>query len=142
MKIAHKAASSFRNVLSQDEIRSCILKALFRAVGKYDKTNNVKFTSYLHNGVRFECLGQAKVNKSDKKQLNSSIPDHRNPLAEFEMRDVIESVCDDPQLIFDRFYNNMTITEIAKDRKVCGETIRIRIGKNLEKMRLSLEKSV
>jgi DNA-directed RNA polymerase specialized sigma subunit len=142
MKIAYNAASSFRNILTPDEIQSCVLKALFRAVNKYDKSSNAKFTSYLYNGVRFECLGQAKINKSDKQQLTNAIPDPRNPMAEFEMKDVIESTCDDPELIFDRFYKNMTITEIAKSRKVCGETVRIRIGKNLEKMRIALKKSV
>ncbi len=142
MKIAYNAASSFKNSLTSEEIQNCVLKALFRAVNKYKKSNNVKFTSYLHNGVRFECLGQVKINKSNKHQLTSAIPDPKNPMAEFEMRDVIESVCDDPEIIFDRFYKNMTITEIAKSRKVCGETVRIRIGKNLEKMRISLKKSV
>lgn len=142
MKIAYNAAGSFRSILSPEEIQSCVLKALFRAVNKYDNSNNVKFSSYLYNGVRFECLGQAKINKSDKQQLTSSIPDHRDPIAEIEMKDVIDSVCDDPEIIFDRFYKNMTIKEIAKSRKVCGETVRIRIGKNLEKMRSSLKKSV
>ena len=142
MKTAYNAASSFRNILTSEEIKSCVLKALFRAVNKYDKSRNVKFTSYLYNGVRFECHSQTKTNKRHKRRLTNAIPDTRNPMAEFEMKDVIESVCDDAELIFDRFYKNMTITEIAKIRKVCGETVRIRIAKNLEKMRISLKKSV
>ena len=35
--------------------------------------------------------------------------------------------CDDPDLMYDRYYNNMTIKEIAQQRGVCGETIRIKI---------------
>jgi len=142
MKIAQNAASSFRNVLSQDEIRSCILTAILRAVKKYDKESNTKFTSYLHNGVVFECLSQRKSNKNDNNQLHVNITDNRDEFADLDTRDLIESVCDDPSLIFDRFYGNMTIKELAEKRSVCGETIRIRLQKNLEKIKRALVKSV
>ena len=142
MKVAQNAASSFRHILSQDEIKSCILNALLRAVKKYDKRSKAKFTSYLHNGVVFECLSQRKFNLKQTKSLHSNITDSRNPFEEVETRDLIESVCDDPSLIFDRFYGNMTIKELSKNRNVCGETIRIRLHKNLEKIKLALKKSV
>lgn len=142
MKVAHNAASSFRHVLSQDEIKSCILNALLRAVKKYDKRNKAKFTSYLHKGVVFECLNQRKFNKNNTSQLHPNITDTRNVFSDIDTRDLIESVCDDPELIYDRFYKNMTIKELSESRGVCGETIRIRLNKNLEKVKLSLQKSV
>ena len=39
-------------------------------------------------------------------------------------------------------HKNMSIKEIAKNRGVCGETIRIKINKNLKKLKLALQKSV
>jgi DNA-directed RNA polymerase specialized sigma24 family protein len=50
------------------------------------------------------------------------------------MMDAIQVKCDDPELVIDRFYNGMTIRELAKARRVCGETIRIRLKKNLKKL--------
>lgn len=142
MKVAQNAASSFRNVLSPDEIKSCILNAILRAVKKYDKRSKTKFTSYLHNGVVFECLSQRKFNRNNNNQLHTNISDHRDEVSDFETRDLIESVCDDPSLVIDRFYGNMTIKELAEKRSVCGETIRIRLNKNLEKIKHALRKSV
>lgn len=143
MRVAYSASSSFSTTLSKDEIQSCILNALWRASKKYNKRNKTKFTSYLYNGVVFECLSQRKFNRSKRGvTLNETIADNYNPVAEIDMIDTIEAKCEDPTLVIDRFYKNMTINELAKNRKVCGETIRIRLKKNLEKLRFSMTNSV
>lgn len=143
MRVAYNAASSFNSSLSKDEIQSCILNALWRSASKYNKRNKTKFTSYLHNGVVYECLSQRKFNQSKRTSvLHENIEDKRNPIAEIDMMDTIKVKCDDPTLVIDCFYKNMTIKELAQDRGVCGETIRIRLKKNLEKLRFSLAKSV
>jgi DNA-directed RNA polymerase specialized sigma24 family protein len=142
MNVAQNAASSFRKILSQDEIKSCILNAILRAVNKYDKRSKAKFTTYLHSGVVFECLSQRKFNRNNNAQLQVNIPDRRDPFVDFETRDLIESVCDDPSLVIDRLYGDMTIKELARTRGVCGETIRIRLNKSLEKIKYALNKSV
>jgi len=143
MRIAYSAASSFSPCLSRDEIQSCILNALWRAANKYNKRNKMKFTSYLYNGVIFECLSQRKFNLSKKAAtLHENVKDSYDPIVDIDMMDTINIKCEDPKLVIDRFYNNMTINELAKDRGVCGETIRIRLKKNLEKLRYSLAKSV
>ena len=51
------------------------------------------------------------------------------------MLDEVETCCEEPDLIYDRFYKNMTVKEIAKNKGVCSETIRVRINKNLTKLR-------
>ena len=143
MRVAYSAASSFSTTLSKDEIQSCILNAIWKASNKYNKRNKTKFTSYLHNGVVYECLSQRKFNRSKKGvTLDETIADKYNPVAEIDMIDTIEAECDDPKLVIDRFYKNMTINELAEDRGVCGETIRIRLKKNLEKLRFSMTNSV
>jgi DNA-directed RNA polymerase specialized sigma24 family protein len=142
MKVAQNAASSFRESLSQDEIKSCILNAILRASRKYDKRNGAKFTSYLHNGVVLECLNQYKFNKKKTQNLDIHIQDKSTHMSDFETKDLIESVCDDPELVLDRFFGNMTVKELSKKMNVSGETIRIRLNKNLEKVRRELEKSV
>ena len=142
MKIAHSAASKFKHCLSSDEIKSCIMNALLRATQRYDKRSKAKFTSYFYNGVVFECLSQRKFNRNKYQQLHGNITDSQDEISGLELKDVIENVCDDPKLVYDRFYGNMTIKELASQRGVCGETVRVRLNKNLEKIKSELEKSV
>lgn len=143
IKVANNAAKSFKNILSQDEIKNCILNAIWKASKKFDPNSNTKFTSYVHRGVVYECLSQRKFNlNKSTSPLTLSIPDNHNAFESVDMKDLVGKVCEDPQLVIDRFYKNMTITELAKSRNVCGETIRTRLQKNLQKMKLSLLKSV
>ncbi|MQF98082.1 MAG: hypothetical protein FI729_00930 [SAR202 cluster bacterium] len=141
VKVANKAASSFSSTLSRDEIQSCILSALWKAKKRYKTGSKCKLTSFIHRGVVFECLTQRKFNLARTNQLTISVPEKRNDTERVDMLDEIQQ-CDDPELIYDRFYKNMTINEIAKDRGVCGETIRIRLQKNLKKLRKSMSYGV
>lgn len=143
MSIAHKAASSFSKSLSKDEIQSCILNALWRATNKYDKRNGTRFTSYLYNGVVYECLSQRKFNKSRSRQtIHENVEDKYDPIASIDMVDTIKVKCEDPSLVIDRFYKNMSVKELASVRGVSGETIRVRLKKNMEILRSSMINSV
>lgn len=143
MKVAQKAASSFSHCLSKDEIQSCILNALWRASDRYNKRQKTKFSSYLHNGVVYECLSQRKFNRSKQSQvLHENLEDSFDPVARVDMVDLITTKCEDPTLVIDRFYNNLTINELAEKQSVCGETIRIRLKKNLEKLRAYMTNGV
>jgi len=144
-KILKKASSSFRYSLSQDELMTCCITALWKAVEKYCTDSNCKFTTYLYKGVVMECLSQKKFNKNKLTlggKLHPNIRDNSNQYEPIDMIDEINVACEDPNLIIDRYYKNMSIKEIAEVRGVCGETIRIKINKNLKKLRLSLLKSV
>lgn len=137
MKVAYKAASTFSKVLSQDEIKSCVMNALWKADANYDEANTTKFTSYLHKGVVFECLTQRKFNqrKGGEKTLSHLIGDKRDYFSAIDFKDAIDTKCDDPTLIYDKFYKDMTFEEMGKERGVCGERIRQRVEKNLAILR-------
>lgn len=142
-KISNNAAHSFRGILSSGEIDTCIMNAIWKAKTKYDDSKECKFSTYLHNGVVFECLSQRKLNQSNGFSIDAynnahRIVDRYNEFSRIDMQDEINK-CDDPDLIYDRFYMNKTVSEIAEDRGVCGETIRIKLKKNLKKLKLSLE---
>jgi len=144
-KISNNAAHSFRGVLSSGEIDTCIMNAIWKSKRKYDASKECKFSTYLHNGVVFECLSQRKSNQTNTVSIDAynsgnRIADNYNEFKRIDMQDQIDK-CDDPELIYDRFYMNKTVSEIANDRGVCGETIRVKLKKNLKKLRLSLESS-
>jgi DNA-directed RNA polymerase specialized sigma24 family protein len=142
INVSRKAASSFRGVLSEEEIENCIQNAIWRASEKYKPDSEAKFTSFLHQGVRFECLGRARFNQTNtvpisKFEKTSKSLSNFDGFEKVDMLDEI-SKCEDPMLIYDRFYMGMTINELAKQHNVCGETIRIRLEKNLKKIKKSL----
>jgi len=145
IKILQKACSTFRYNLSQDEIATCCMNALWKALDRYSVDSRCKFTTYLYKGVVMECLSQKKFNKNKLSfggKIHANIEDSKKHYDQVDMLDEINFACEDPSLILDRFYKNMSIKEIAESRGVCGETIRIRINKNLKKLRNSLSKSV
>ena len=136
--IAARAASPFTSVLSKDEIDTCVLNAVWKALKKYDSRVGCKFTTYLYKGVALECLNQQKNNSSRTKRiLHKNIPDPVDHNLRVDMLDLIRH-CDEPELIYDRYYKNMTIKELAQERGLCGEAVRMKIKKTLKKLKEQL----
>jgi len=141
-RIASKASYSFLGILSADEIESCILSAFWKASEKFNSAKNTKFTTYFYNGVVMECLSQKKfnLNRPTYKIYENIASSDNKSLDSIDMLDEINTHCDDPELILNRFYKNMSVREIASIRGVCSETIRIKIKKNLTKLRAKMSK--
>jgi len=139
-RIASRASYSFLGVLSEDEIQSCILSALWKASDRFISGKNTKFTTYFYNGVVMECLTQKKFNLSKPaSKIYENIASSKNKeIDSIDMIDEINTHCDDPEMMYNRFYKNMSVREIALTKGVCSETIRIKIKKNLTKLRSKL----
>lgn len=134
-KVAYKAANKFKNILDKDERYSCVLVGLWKASQRYDASQNVKFTTYLHNGVRMECITMAKKNAKGKKlrQANtlSLKPETQNDQAMYDLLDLIDEE-DQTGIIYDKYINNMTIKEISQEQNISIETVRVRLKKTKE----------
>lgn len=141
-RIASKASYSFLGVLSEQEVESCILNAYWKAASKFTSGKNTKFTTFFYKGVLMECLTQKKfnLNKPTYRIYENIAFKNNQEIEKIDMIDEIETHCDDPDLMMDRFYQNMSVREIAKSRGVSGETIRIKIKKNLAKLRSKMIK--
>jgi DNA-directed RNA polymerase sigma subunit (sigma70/sigma32) len=141
-KVGYKAASSFKRSLTKEEIDSCVLNALWRSWSKFDPSKNTKFTSYLYKGVILEFLTLYKFNMSYQnriKKIKSDMPSDNvkkyfyvdKRFGEYDIKDLVKN-CDDPELIVDRFWNLKTLKEMADERGVSIELVRIRINKILK----------
>lgn len=143
-KICMKAASSFSNCLSPEEIKNCIHSAIWSASLNFKPEKNTKFTTYLYRGVVHECL---KCKKMSAKKI-SCVPVNNNLLSgsfnNFSKIDLIDEikVCSEPDILIDRFFYNFTLNEMAKKRGVSKETIRFKLRKNLDFLKTRLSKSV
>lgn len=142
MNIANYAASGYYNALTKDEIENCIYSAVWNALEKFDESRGVKFSTFLHRGVRLQCQKRLNFNKKYKtseyydntnySRLNPKIKSKTySQDLKFELKDEIEN-CEDPDILYDRFYKNMTLNEIAENKNTSYETIRNKIKKNLK----------
>ena len=141
-RIGEKASYSFRGPLSQDEIANCIDKAIWNASENYKDGQGTKFTSYLYKGVVNECLSTLRFNRTDFQSLDKSknaynISGKFNGFERIELMEEIKN-CGDPKLVYDRFYLNKTYQELADERNVSGELIRLRLEKCLKNIKSSI----
>ena len=142
MNIANYAASGYSSSLTKDEIENCIYNAVWNALNKFDESKGAKFSTFLHRGVRLQC--QKRLNFNNRYKTTNYYEDSvshkfssnlKNQIysqdLKFEIKDEIEN-CEDPDILYDRYYNNITLTEIANKKNTSYETIRNKIKKNLK----------
>ena len=144
IKIAYSATSRFKKNMSKEEIDNCIINAVWKALKTYEPESGCKFSSYLYLGVIMECQAFYKMNihKKEFSYTTASTEYTYKTLDYIDMMDEIFTCCEDPDLIYDRYYKNMSIQEIADKTKKSGETIRNKIKKDLQRLKKNLINSV
>ena len=97
VKISKRAGSTFRDSLSSEEIETCMLNAIYKALDKYEEGSQCKFTTYLYKGVQMECLTQKKFNIKGKRRTIKSLTTgmvslHKISNSEFSLSDLATGV--------------------------------------------------
>ena len=148
MKMAWAAGYKYAAMLSEDEIYNCILHAIWKAIGSFDEDRGeCEFTTYLHNGVQLECLNyqQRNVMTRDFPRERGSIRRHIDEVYLTDDRvDMLDELDNspDPEVMFDRFYNNMTFQEIADKNGWCRQNVAQKVGKNIDFLKRRLQSGV
>ena len=132
INIMNKASAKFISQLDEDSLYTCKINALWKAMINFDPARNVKFTTYLFNGVFLECLKECKFHNKYKKfgfsQIHNNtfaekdIPKYENTHLVFELLDELDDE-EEKSLLIDK-YCNMTISEMADKRNSNRETTR------------------
>ena len=96
----------------------------------------VKFTTYLFNGVRIECIKQLKFNQKlsgkTKSLMYHNVPAADDTILKIDLLDEAEND-EELQLMKDKI-SNMTIQEMSDKRAYSRETVRIRLKKISKKL--------
>ena len=149
INIAKKASVSFSGVLSQDEIDYCITNAAWNSAKSYDQSKNAKLTTFLYKGVIIECTKQIKKNRGKNNDLllgglNDSYLTIESNLNHSESLEIIDEIknCQDPDIMYGRFYENKTLKELAEEKSLTKEAIRLRIQKNLKIIKSRIDSGV
>lgn len=139
VKIMNKASQRFNNQLDKDSIYTCHINALWKAFLHFNPDKNVKFTTYLYNGVFIECLKEIKfINKNRfcSNKLHDNISSKKDPYFFIDLLDEVSGI--EKEILLDKF-SNMTIEEMAKKYNSNRETTRKRIKAILSKIRKKLQ---
>jgi DNA-directed RNA polymerase specialized sigma24 family protein len=127
----NESSKSFIKYLDEDTIQSCKLYALWRSLVNFDPERKIKFTTYLYNAVKFECLKHLKKNKrhsQNRKTLHSNMESHNS--TDVLMIDLFDEAKteDQRQLLVDKM-NYLSNGKIAQKHGVTRETLRKRYKK-------------
>tara|TARA_Y100000385_G_scaffold195050_1_gene201912 strand:+ start:12071 stop:12559 length:489 start_codon:yes stop_codon:yes gene_type:complete len=142
VNIMNKASGRFSRQIDQDEIYSCQLKALWRALVNFKPEKGIKFTTYLYNGVFIECLKEVQFHEKHRRFTSNILHENvctKRDLSQ-EMIDVMDELRNDQEveLIMDK-YSNMSIKEIASKHNINRETVRKKIKNIMARIRKRAE---
>jgi|TARA_B100001094_G_scaffold252945_1_gene251147 hypothetical protein len=137
--IMNKAASKFNNQLDKDEIHTCKLNALWIASETHDKERS-KFTTYLYNGVRQQCISAVKFNSRYSKKVRPLHDNISDPRASGNLVDLYDEINSIPngEMLRDRMLSN-TIEEVANKHNCNRETARRKIKKSTNTLKQRLK---
>lgn len=155
VKVLHGVAANYRNVLSEDELRGCALKALWRALQGHRSVFGQKFTTSLHRFMRWECNREAGGRrrvvsrcpaKSRPQQVRLNIellaePDCRQLTAEdVEEMDHVQTRMallpeEHREILKQHYLDGMGINDICAARSLSREAVRRRLRRAMDALR-------
>jgi RNA polymerase sigma factor (sigma-70 family) len=124
--IIHTVSNKFIKSIDQHDISSISMATLWRCIERYDSTKGTKFTSYLYQQLLYAFKNELKKRKLEF--CCDSIEKISDEKTRQEAFDILNSL---PQktkkLLEQRYYDNMTMTEIAEANGYSRETARRRL---------------
>jgi RNA polymerase sigma factor (sigma-70 family) len=133
LNIMNKVANYYKKAVDLDEIESIKMDTLWKCVNKYEEDRGAKFTSYL-----YQQLTYAFKNRIKKKRVEFSCDTLEkqdfNMCSKKEVYDIMHGLSDEIKNILNqRFFQNMTMVEIAKANGYSRETARRRLKTAIKK---------
>ena len=132
-KLMNKVMRPWHGNFTPEEMEQLKLICLWKCTQNFDATKEVKFTSYLYASLRNAIIREIK-NKNSKYSY-SDIGDSNNlscgsGVGSIDTKNAIGNLPDEYQnIIFQRFFSNMTVAEIGRANGYSRETARRKIKK-------------
>lgn len=136
-KIMQSAMRRYRGIIPADEINSCKMIGLWESLKRYDKTKGRKFTTYLYCGILMQC--RKRLSRFEYITIDdvASYMDFNR----IYIRDCVDKLdVEHRELVYSRYFEGMTLREIAKENDYSIETARRKIKKALCKLKKMLTK--
>ena len=126
IKIMQKACKIYRKLLEYDDIKSCKMIGLWKALTHFDNNRNTKFTTFLYNIVKNEC--RKRMTQLDTKvSLPSILIDTK-----CNQNNMLDDIIDGLQHPLDeiirlRYIDSMTLKEISNKLGINTTSVRRKI---------------
>ena len=152
-RIINAACSKYTNIVPTDELHRCKLISLWEALKAFDPEGGKKFTSFLYTRVDWECKKQVSdiiKHKNRYTQVNDEILPMLGKIEngtklpnEVDMKDTIKMLpAHFQKVLYQRFFERLTMEEIAKSNNYSRETARRHIINALKKLEECLPNGV
>jgi RNA polymerase sigma factor (sigma-70 family) len=126
--IINSVSNKFMYALDHNDISSIAMVTLWKCIEKYDPTKGAKFTSYLYQQLLYALKNELK--KKNIEYASDSIEQPISFSIKNEVFDILESLPSGMKTLLEqRFFHNMTMTEIADENGYSRETARRRLKK-------------
>lgn len=142
-RVMSVASRGFRKLDSEVK-ESCVQIALWESIRDYDGTKEMKFTSYLHMKIRWQCLQELKAIRYNRRYLRKYSPFcnfSRDTLTEIlsfrynTLSDItLELTPSENKLFSSRFIELKSLEEIAIDEGVSAQAVHKRVDKIKKKI--------
>jgi DNA-directed RNA polymerase specialized sigma subunit len=137
VNIMHSAGNTFRTQLDEDTLYSCKLCALWKALTHFKPEVGVKFTTYLHCTIVYECVKEVKQKKKhtqNRRIIHDNIASHNS--ADVLLIDLYDEAKTDSQkeMLTDKL-NYISNRKIGEKYGVTRESIRKRYKKFTDSFR-------
>jgi RNA polymerase sigma factor (sigma-70 family) len=121
-------SNKFSRAIDRDEISSISMCTLWRCINKYDNSRGAKFTSYLYQQLVYAFKNELKKRKTEFS--SESFEKAFSEEDKTQVFDIMESLPSSMKdVLKQRYFGNMTMTEIADENGYSRETARRRLKK-------------
>jgi len=145
IRIINTACRKYTNIIPTEELHRCKLISLWEALKAFDPEGGKKFTSFLYTRVDWECKKQVSdiiKNKSRYAQIGDEafpalgkVENGSKLTSEIDIKDTINKLPDHfQQVLYQRFFERLTMEEIASKNNYSRETARRHIIHALKKL--------
>jgi RNA polymerase sigma factor (sigma-70 family) len=135
--ILFAAAKKYRFSLNVDEIQSCADLALWKCLINHDHAYKRKFTTSLFKFMAWECLHMIREKTNNDQFLYDTIDNKQKEPDNFIDAQIYldKLTLNDRNVLCDRFFNHMTLSEIGNKYSYSKETARRRVLKAMDNLR-------
>lgn len=139
INIIRAVCSKYRKQLTEDELRSCGMIALWQTLASHRPEYNTKFTSSLWRWLHWECCREIDGHKKTRKEYSDvNLCFFKNDSVE-KRAYVVDCLSklpkDDRKIIKQRFLLNMTFEDIGKANRFSKEKARQRFLCSIQKLK-------
>lgn len=134
-KMMTSASKKYRGLLEAEDIKSCRMIGLWKALGEFDKNLGVKFTSFLYNVVRNECRKRLRQNAYQQKQ-QELLPSGFQQQNSAQIEDFIECL-EHPldKIVHLRYVQDMTLQEIGAEIGMSKNCVKRKLQAAIKQMK-------